>query len=72
MSVPNGLTAALAFLCVTYVLEVNVSLARDVVHDVPNLLLPAAANEILLGRSVLHTHRHTHNLKIRFESAVRD
>lgn len=45
---------------VTYVLEVNVSLAGDVIDHVANILLPAATDEILLGHTVLRTHTRTH------------
>ena len=42
---------------VTYVLQMNVSLAGDVVHHVPDVLLPAAADEVLLRGSVLHEQK---------------
>lgn len=46
----------------TYVLKMNVSLTGDVVRNVPDVLLPVAADEVLLRSSVLqrHTNKQKH------------
>lgn len=45
---------------VTYMLKVNMSLAGYVIDHVPDLLLPAATDEVLLGHTMLRTHAHIH------------
>lgn len=42
-------------------LQVHVSLTGDVIHNIPNVLLPAAADEILLRSAVLERHTITKN-----------
>lgn len=42
-------------------LQVHVSLTGDVIHNIPNVLLPAAPDEILLRSSVLERHTITKN-----------
>lgn len=43
----------------TYMLKMNVSLAGDVVRNVPDVLLAVAADEVLLRSSVLQRHTRT-------------
>lgn len=43
----------------TYMLKMNVSLAGDVVDDISDVLLSAAADEVLLRRSVLQKDNRT-------------
>lgn len=48
-------------------LQMQVGLAGDVVHDVPDVLSPAAADEVLLRSSVLQKHKEVLSWKKRFQ-----